>query len=361
MAMKHNFKRTFDAVEIQPERQKQIRSMLSSRISEKQEDTMSKIYTNTDTHKHPRKMGRILIAVSIATVLLAGTALAAYELGIWNPKLAEIFDVDEERQQTLIEEGTTVVVNEYVTDNGLTIEAVQTIAGKNALYILLDVIAPEGVSLTESSVFEAPRISVDGLSGYNYGITGGFLQKDERDIANQRYYEIWVFSDEATIFSNAEIHLNFKNLQADSGKHDFYTVLEGSWEMSWTLAHSDDSKMFALNENISIGGYDIVVESVEISAMSITVKLGGNQVVELAKAMDISNDIDASLALRLTLDDGTIFDASGGPGSGALNDSGTLYSISQSFYKVLDVERADELVLNYRYNGETDVVAIPLG
>jgi hypothetical protein len=50
--------------------------MLSSRISEKREDTMSKIYTGTTVRRRFRKTATILIAAAIAAFLLTGAAFA---------------------------------------------------------------------------------------------------------------------------------------------------------------------------------------------------------------------------------------------------------------------------------------------
>ena len=81
--MKYNFKRTFDAVNMHPDRQEQIRSMLASRIVQAhKEASMKKLHGNTNTHRRTRKVSTILIAAALAVSLLTGAAFAIYHFGL---------------------------------------------------------------------------------------------------------------------------------------------------------------------------------------------------------------------------------------------------------------------------------------
>ena len=67
--MKYNFKRTFDAVSIDPEHKNKIRSALSSRISEKQKEN-SILNSKASFRRKPRAV--VIAAITLTFLMLVG-------------------------------------------------------------------------------------------------------------------------------------------------------------------------------------------------------------------------------------------------------------------------------------------------
>lgn len=303
------------------------------------ENTLAEI----SIEKNVRLSRRGFAVIVLAAVLTFGsiTALAAGYFQ-WNQKLAEIFGADKIQQNNLIEKGVTEQAKSSVTDNGLTISLVQTLQDKSYFYALLEVVAPKDIKLTDTNLFEEWQFDVSGQKDYSYSTGHGFMDViQEPEITNKRYYEIWI--KKSMDFNEKNFTLHFKNLQADAGKLDMYTILKGDWTLTWKMSYKDSAKSFDINKKYILSGYDVLVKRVEITPLSMTIYFDGEDIKSMEKAEKV--DLDKLESLKpiffkgVKYKDGTIVSISGGPGGEGFNNATGEYKLSTSFNKVIDTEK----------------------
>ncbi len=281
-----------------------------------------------------------LAAIVLAAVLALGsiTALAAGYFQ-WNQKLAEIFGADKVQQNNLIEKGVTEQAESSVTDNGLTISLVQTLQDMDYFYALLEVTAPEDIKLTDTNLFEEWQFDIFGQKDYSYSTGHGFMDViQEPEITNKRYYEIWI--KKSIDFNEKNFTLHFKNLQADAGKLDMYTILKGDWTLTWKMSYKDSTESFDMNKKYNLSGYDVLVKRVEISPLSMTVYFDGEDIKSMEKAEGVDlgklEPLKPILFKGVKYNDGTVVSIPGGPGGEGFNSATGEYKLSTSFHKVID-------------------------
>ncbi|PYG85836.1 uncharacterized protein DUF4179 [Ruminiclostridium sufflavum DSM 19573] len=316
-------------------------------VPESFHNMVEKTLAEISVEKNRRLSRKGFAAVLLAAVLTLGS-ITAFAAGYfnWNQKLAEIFGADNIQQNSLIEKGVTQQAKSSSTDNGLTIDLVQTLQDKDYFYALLEVTAPKDIKLTDTNLFENWRFDVSGQEEYSYSTSHGFMDViQEPEITNKRYYEIWI--KKSIDFNEKDFTLHFKNLQADAGKLDMYTILEGDWTLSWKMSYKDSTKYFDVNKKYNLSGYDILVKRVEITPLSMTIYFDGGDVKAMEKAEKV--DLDKLEFLKplsfkgVRYNDGKVVSISGGGGEGFDNTTGE-YKLSTCFDKVIQIENVNSLL-----------------
>lgn len=301
----------------------------------------------------------IMLAAAVAALCV--TAAAAYVIQ-WNGALAQRFGADQAQQEKLTSSGAVGTPDQTVTENGVTVSALQTLGDKTGVYLLLCVKTPEGVALSDNSAFEGTQVNIEG-SKDGVSWSGGFMS-DSAEIAsssgksNERYYELHLLNSQQADWNGKTITLNFKNLQEDRGKLDLYTVLEGDWSLSWTLSYTDQMRTFQLNKSYTVGGHAVTVKSVQLSPLSMTLSLGGDGL----KALIGDSDLDQCGTLctaALTLRDGTTIDDIGGEG-GSDGYTDASYTSVTRFGTVRDTDQVAALILTFPWESGNNTLTIPL-
>lgn len=307
------------------------------------ETTLKEI--TTVKHKGLSRKGIAVLALA-AVLTLGSITVMASGLFQWNQKLAEIFSANKEQQNNLIEKGVTQQAKSSVTDNGLTISLVQTLQDKNYFYALLEVAAPKDIKLTDTNLFEEWQFDVSGQKDYSYSTGHGFMDViQEPEITNKRYYEIWI--KKSIDFNEKDFTLHFKNLQADAGKLDMYTILEGDWTLTWKMSYKDSTEYFDINKKCNLSGYDVLVKRVEITPLSMTIYFDGEDIKFMEKAEKV--DLGKLEFLKpiffkgVKYNDGTVVSISGGGGEGFDKSTGE-YKLSTCFDKVIQIENVKGLL-----------------
>ncbi|BAL00598.1 hypothetical protein OBV_33990 [Oscillibacter valericigenes Sjm18-20] len=313
----------------------------------------------TGRRKTMKKRFPIVLAAAIAALCV--TAAAAYVIQ-WNGKLAECFDADEQQQSQLASAGAVGSVDQTVTENGLTVTALQTLGDRNGVYLLLDVQAPEDVTLTDTNLFEEMSVDIEGV-GDHISWSGGFMSNFDKTASpngadNERYFELRLSNTEQEDWNGKTITLDFRNLQGDSGKLDMYTIVEGEWKLSWTLSYTDQMQTFDLNKAYTVNGHAVTVKTVELSPLSMMLTLGGDGLKTLIDDSDL-DECGCLCTVALTMRDGTTIDEIGGAG-GNESYTDTSYTYTSRFGKVLDAEQVTGLTLTFPWENVDNTLTAAL-
>lgn len=324
-----------------------------------QQTLKEQVLGRTGRRKTMKKKFPIVLAAAIAALCV--TATAAYVIQ-WNGKLAELFGADEQQQSQLASAGAVGAVDQTVTENGLTVTALQTLGDKNGVYLLLDVKAPEGITLSDTNLFEGTGVDIEGV-GDSVSWSGGFMSNFDETASpngadNERYYELRLLNTEKEDWNGKTITLDFKNLQADRSKLDLYTVVEGEWKLSWTLSYTDQMQAFDLNKSYMVNGHAVTVESVELSPLSMKLILGGDGLKTLIDDSDL-DECGCLCTAAVILRDGTTIDEIGSAGG---NESYTdlSYTRVSRFSKVRDVDQITGLTLTFPWENSDNTLTVAL-
>lgn len=289
-----------------------------------------------------KKKFPFLLAAVITAVGITVTA-AAYVLQ-WNSKVAERFGANEQQQSALVSAGAIAPVDQTVTTNGLTVTALQTLGDKNGIYLLFDVKAPDGIALSDDKGF-FPRVTIEGVSHVSYS-SSGFMPRVDGTAANERYFELWLNNYEQEDWSGKTITVEFKELTAPSGTIKPAVVLAGPWKLSWKLSYLDKTQTFAINKTYDINGHDVVVNSVELSPLSMKINLSGDGLRQLINDSDLDK-AGCLLSPTPMLRDGKTFDLYGSYAPASEKHTDTTFTLTKSFSKILDVDQVASLTLTF--------------
>ncbi|MCL1789209.1 MAG: DUF4179 domain-containing protein [Oscillospiraceae bacterium] len=324
---------------------------------------------------------KTIIAAAAIVALIGTISVGAYTLvNNRNSKMAEIFEADEQVQEQLVNDGMLHEVNLTATDNGVTMDVLQTLADENMVYILLK-LSSENPQLLECENFgntwQALKIEgfltydellnfdfdkrVDELP-YNYmssSIDPNIVPDSKEAITDENgntiyqfYYAIAIHNDTRQDYNGREITLSFENLGACMSKAaDYETLIEGSWGVSWVLEYQDHTRTFDLGYPVDVNGVDVFVKSVELSPLAINIEIDAEsskalhehfkQNDAITKPEYLEDDIILSFMHFLPiLDDGEVFTYEDISAMGTLQMFGDVDFISKRILKtILPVER----------------------
>lgn len=307
-----------------------------SSLEEQEAGTMKK------TTRRMTKKKVILLAAALAA--LVGTTAAAAELFHWSERAKEVFPADEEMQDQLTQKQLAQNPSQSVTDQGLTITALQTIQDKHRFYALFEVTA-ENMELTEGYGLEY-QMDFDGGDDPFVALSWGFVSEFEQPVSNSRYFEIYgIKADDFD--GDLKMDLHFTTLLGPSEKKAMYgdPVLEGNWDFSLDV-HPSEVLTFELGETYEIGGYSMKVAAVELSPLSATIWYDAEDVRTMEAGENVHLDqLDDLLALypeSLSLKDGAQAEGVFFPVTEGFTDDG-LYEIVLALPEVIDPAQADAL------------------
>lgn len=211
-----------------------------------------------------RKLSLAAVAVILISVFSATTAFAV-GLG-WHEKLIEFLNPTQRQ----IEEIAPAIDSPEatITENGITVTVKQTIADSTGVYVLYEILAPEGFAFAEDITTGSHIFDVTHTSNGGEGTSGMISAPAVLEDMGNRRTAIQYYSTGTAIVDGTAL-LILRDLQK-SGK----TVIEGEWRLEWDFTYTDFSETVSLNPSVLIGENRYVSELV-ISPISISILVDG--------------------------------------------------------------------------------------
>lgn len=264
-----------------------------------------------------RKKG---VAVAMAAVLCIGTvAVGASELPkVWNATVAKMFNANEKVQEKLVKEGYADIkeTKENSTDvltatnNGITVSVKQTLSDKYGLLIYLDVKSTNGLKLTQGNrVFDGNGIYVDGKDVY--GTQGaGFVENKYSTSDYETIYELYAANRDEVDITGKEIRVHLKNLVGGDKKLDDDLLVEGDWNLHWTVKSNSATKTIQLNGSYegkgTVKGKTVSatynLKALEISPLSFSLTYDCKDFGKVSKELD--NEL---IPVKVVMKDGEVY------------------------------------------------------
>lgn len=302
---------------------------------------------NREVKKVKRMKKRTMIILAAAMIAVLGTTVSASEIFKWNEKATEVFEADEELQKELVMDQVAREEFQSISDEGLTIRAIQTIQDVNCFYALFEITAEDdNIQITSGNNMSFLVDYQDNEDPFSmFGC--GFVDDSRQEVSNSRYFEIYGTKAEANE-EDLNMTIHFTSLDAPGEKAmEGAAILEGNWEFSLNL-HTVETVNYEVNQEYQIEGCTVTVKSVELTPISIKLICDETSARELEKIEGISLDqLDSLRSLfvnGIKYQDGTIVEEDGFQELSVGCGDGSYIKIAR-LSRVIDVEKVCALLV----------------
>ena len=308
-------------------------SMDALHFTQEEKTAMVRNLTLQMKQTQPRRHGgRKLMIVALAAVMLMATLTGAAVFTRWSTTAQNQYKPSQEIKEQAEKSGLSVMLEETkgaensnevlsVTDQGITITAVQTIVDNYHAEIIFRI---EGFELPEDEYPSIwPIVSIDGNKRFGGGQTGAFFDGTTRnekgewvyastgepvksrddefqsvildpvaDDGSLEYTHYIYFAETDGRYFGKEIVFSFQSIGFQSHQKAGMPIpqVEGNWELKWTLTGTSDS--ITVTPNTKIGDSDVILLDAEIGQKTIRARYkvddyweGWNELVTLPQAV----------------------------------------------------------------------------
>lgn len=257
---------------------------------------------------------RTAIILAAAMVAVMGTTVAAAEIFKWNERATEVFEAEEEVRNELVLNQIAEEGRQEVSDNGLTIRAVQTIQDTHCFYALFEMSAEDaGIDLDGSLEMEYLMDYPGEESPFAY-LGSGFVDNGNGGNPGSRYFEIYG-TKQSEMEEDLDLGIHFTALCAQGEKaEDGEAILEGNWDFDLHV-HPAEYLHYDIDREIQIAGCAVKVRSVELSPLSVEIVCEEAGIHSLEEAEGVSLDqtdtLHSLFVNGVKYEDGTVIEEEG--------------------------------------------------
>lgn len=322
--------------------------------------------------------GRKLVAVSTAAVLILSTMTAAAVYTRWPKSTERFYQYTEQEKQTAEKSGLSVLPQETkpsptneapqvvsATDQGITVSVVQTLMDPYHVSIVFRIDGfdlPEGewpsidnLEISMSGRDERPSSGGSFFDGivertpdvFTY-YDGTPLQRDTngatilRPVAADGSLEYQMdFSYSTPQPMNTDITARLTGIGIADGVDEEIILVKGNWELSWTVAGSDQAR--TVEPNVPIGDSGFTLRRTELSSLTAIMEIEGDD--SSRTSIYTGEPIEHWIPnLRgVMLKDGTYVPSPMSFGQGDSEIKNDVF-LAQASIQVVDVEQIESLV-----------------
>lgn len=314
---------------------------------------------NSKTVKITRgiRRGRRAVLAAIVVAAMIGTTALAAEF-IWNNKAVEEWNFpSEDLQQDAIDKQVAILQDASVTNNGITVTAIQTMQDKNRVYALLKVEAEDEVIDGNSGFDGAVMHNGDGNIFTIFCNTGwGFIDEVDGKLTKDGYFVIdglkhydapWN-GDSLRVTLSDFRYYSYENYDVGTGSGEqTANDIEGTWDLEVELADvSSLCKTIPVNMTAERFGVPVTVQDVKLSPLSMEINYSYNH----EATQDLTEEEQANFStmlLQIALYDkeGKIIDEGVGAVSGGFtNKESGETNLVAGLNSVIDVDTVDKIV-----------------
>lgn len=309
-----------------------------------------------DISNHKKKGRRIMVILAAAMVAAIGTTALAAEIFKWNDRAKEVFVADEEAQNELVAQGNVTGIGRKVSDQGVSVELIQSIQDSHYFYALFEVSSEDGSMTLDEDNQLAMDVTYGNQESPFTMLEWGFVSNSEQEPGSSRYFEISGTKDGGTAAGSLKMNIVFSALQKEQGKAEKGDdIVNGSWPFELDVKQTD-FQLFAPEMTCSLGGYEVKVTSVELSPLSVTITCDAEDIRRMEEGEGISidqNDLPAPMVISgIRYQDGTAVPQEYRVTGFGYSGEGGAFTITQRFSSVVDVEKTEAVLMG---NGQDEI------
>ena len=243
--------------------------------------------------------GKKKLLFLLAATLIMGTMTAAAVYTRWSTTAQTRYNPSQDVKEQAEKSGLSVMLEETkgkenpnevlsVTDQGITITAVQTIVDNYHAEIIFRI---EGFDLPENKEPSVlPIVSIDGKQDYYVSQSGWFFEGTTDGSLEYTHYISFQETDGRYIGKEIAVTFHSIDFQSDQKAGMPEPQVEGNWELKWTLTGTSDS--VTVMPNAKIGDSDVILLDAEIGQKTVRARYqlkdyweGWDELVELPQAV----------------------------------------------------------------------------
>lgn len=271
--------------------------------------------------KNRHVMRAMLIAACVTALLAVTTALAAYYLELEKP-LGDMLGVTEENFSEIENAVDTPVCS--VTDNGVTVNVLQTLADSRTVYAVFEVVAPEGTELQQWYEFERYHFEPSDSWTHPEKYSSFAMDVSVVEADGNRMKCIATAEGFASELPDCEWSLTLENISEHVSyepEHEWNNIIEGKWQLTWNYSSEKNPDMRELSVNIPMECEErnITVTDITLSPLSaqfvVRCELTEDEAVNIRENdranLDIFSGIEPYISaanLSVKMKDGTVID-----------------------------------------------------
>lgn len=293
-----------------------------------------------------RKMAAIII---LAATMIGTTAMAAGFA--WHHKTAEEFhNPSEEIQQKTLEKGVASLPETSVSDNGVTVTAVQLLQDENRVYLMLEVKAEEAV-IDGNTLFDTMVLSDGSGQTIFENVSAGFLADINGTLSREGYYVIdglknmdegWNGNTLKLVLSDLSYYTYENSGEGMDMANQTPHCIKGNWEFEVSLKDVTSlSKTIPVDKKLEVRGVEVTVNYVKVSPLSVVISYSQSDIdkIDMVEDDTIWELFDISMKNK----QGTLVQDGYGAISTAITQEGT-HLTQIGLVNVLDVEEIGQIV-----------------
>ena len=305
---------------------------------------------NQKTGITPRKNHNIarilLIAACITVIFAATTALAVHYFYLDSAFSSKVGIADD--KYTEIESAIDTPMCS-VTDNGVTVNVLQTLADSRTIYAVFEVIAPKDVGL--ESWYEFERAVLRPEDWWQNAEKYGSFEIDVSvvEVSGNRMKCIAVAGGFTEMLPSCRLSLELENISQRISwdpEHEWNTLIEGKWELSWDYDSAKNPEMKRYSVSIPMGDASDGVEVTEITLSPISALFKIRKSAEKDKLIDevsIMNEIISAANPSVKMKDGSIINWENAHTAETAGYDGDNYVVTQYYIRFSDVIDTDDV------------------
>lgn len=229
-------------------------------------------------HAPRHKVLQTALIAAVFCILIGTSAFAAVSFGLMDG-LRTFLQPATPEQAELLAQGAYVVDKIDRNPNG-TLEVKQVIGDSNLVYLLLEFTAPEG------TVLDLDGYRFNGSLDAGRHTTGaGFVKIADAD-ENDNLITLVMCAPTRAPIAGKHAKLKLSDLEGANMGADYQTVLTGSWSVSFPLDFEDCSITYPVAQTLSAEGYDITLQSISISPLSVTLRANSPYTREISQSLN---------------------------------------------------------------------------
>lgn len=229
---------------------------------------------NATDRKSFRKTFRKTLIPMLICLALCISVTAAAKVLLWNDIVAEKYGVNSKNkvQEGTLNDGLAELVNVSDQNNGITIEVIQTVATVNRLDIYLKVHAKNAEMAKQLTEMAADvDVTFERTKCYSYGVAGSVQSYTEGD--DYLIYNLDVDIDDAENGMDGDkIYVKIYDFSPISQENPD-TVIEGEWNLSWTIRATDQERSVEFNKEYAIYGKKIKLQKLVLTPTTVQIYL----------------------------------------------------------------------------------------
>lgn len=239
------------------------------------EEQKNRVFARVMAQDKKRQRGKLLSLSLAVGLLFALTAFSALAVSLdWHHKLASLFQPTPAQVEYM--QGAVAQPLVTASDNGVTVQVMQTITERHGIWLLLEVTAPEGTELPENAAWESSVLRAY-LTAPEDNAPAHVSVWNMRTLAvsGNKMTCLGHLRTESQIdgVQNLELLLDNLGFWADDDSASFQALRECAFDMEWALAYQDLTTVLTPEQPLLLNGRAARLASVEITPMSVFVEI----------------------------------------------------------------------------------------